>query len=64
MGIVNAGQVGIYDELDPVLREHCEDVILNRRADAAERMLVLAEMVKGGGKARVEDLSWRELPVQ
>ncbi len=63
MGIVNAGQVGIYDELDPVLREHCEDVILNRRADATERMLVLAEMVKGGGKARVEDLSWRELPV-
>ncbi len=63
MGIVNAGQVGIYDELDPVLREHCEDVVLNRRADATERMLALAEMVKGGGKARVEDLSWRELPV-
>ncbi len=63
MGIVNAGQVGIYDELDPALREHCEDVVLNRRSDATERMLTLAETVKGGGKARVEDLSWRELPV-
>jgi 5-methyltetrahydrofolate--homocysteine methyltransferase len=64
MGIVNAGQIGIYDELDPELREHCEDVILNRRPDATERMLALAERVKGGGKARVEDLSWRELPVE
>ncbi|MEQ1594355.1 MAG: methionine synthase [Casimicrobium sp.] len=63
MGIVNAGQVGIYDELDPALREHCEDVVLNRRADATERMLTFAETVKGGGKARVEDLGWRELPV-
>ena len=63
MGIVNAGQVGIYDEIEPSLREHCEDVILNRRSDSTERMLVLAETVKGGGKARVEDLSWRELPV-
>ncbi len=64
MGIVNAGQIGIYDELDPELREHCEDVVLNRRPDATERMLALAERVKGGGKARVEDLSWRELPVE
>ena len=63
MGIVNAGQVGIYDELEPELREHCEDVVLNRRADATERMLLLAEKVKGGGKVRVEDLSWREWPV-
>ena len=63
MGIVNAGQVGIYDELEPELREHCEDVVLNRRQDATERMLLLAEKVKGGGKVRVEDLSWRELPV-
>ena len=52
MGIVNAGQIGIYDELEPALREHCEDVILNRRADATERMLAFAETVKGGGKAR------------
>jgi 5-methyltetrahydrofolate--homocysteine methyltransferase len=63
MGIVNAGQIGIYDELELELREHCEDVILNRRADSTERMLALAEKVKGGGKVRVEDLSWRELPV-
>ena len=63
MGIVNAGQIGIYDELEPELREHCEDVVLNRRQDATERMLLLAEKVKGGGKVRVEDLSWRELPV-
>jgi 5-methyltetrahydrofolate--homocysteine methyltransferase len=63
MGIVNAGQIGIYDEIDPELREHCEDVILNRRADSTERMLALAEKVKGGGKAKVEDLSWREMPV-
>ncbi|MBL8308786.1 MAG: methionine synthase [Burkholderiales bacterium] len=63
MGIVNAGQIGIYDELDPALREHCEDVILNRRPDATERMLAFADTVKGGGKARVEDLGWRELPV-
>ncbi len=63
MGIVNAGQIGIYDELEPELRTHCEDVILNRRPDATERMLAFAEKVKGGGKAKVEDLSWRELPV-
>jgi 5-methyltetrahydrofolate--homocysteine methyltransferase len=64
MGIVNAGQMGIYDQLDPVLREHCEDVVLNRRGDATERMLTLAESVKGEAKARVEDLSWREAPVK
>jgi 5-methyltetrahydrofolate--homocysteine methyltransferase len=63
MGIVNAGQIGIYDELEPSLREHCEDVVLNRRADATERMLAFAETVKGDGKAKVEDLSWREMPV-
>ncbi len=63
MGIVNAGQIGIYDEIDAELRDHCEDVILNRRSDSTERMLALAEKVKGGGKAKVEDLSWREMPV-
>ncbi|MBS0312646.1 MAG: methionine synthase [Proteobacteria bacterium] len=63
MGIVNAGQIGIYDELEPALRERCEDVILNRRSDATERLLVFAERVKAGGKARSEDLGWRELPV-
>ena len=43
MGIVNAGQIGVYDELEPALREHCEDVILNRRAGRDRRMLAFAE---------------------
>ena len=64
MGIVNAGQMGIYDQIDPELRDHCEDVILNRRDDATERMLELAQRVKGDAKVRVEDLSWREAPVK
>jgi 5-methyltetrahydrofolate--homocysteine methyltransferase len=64
MGIVNAGQMGIYDQIDAELRDHCEDVILNRRDDATERMLELAQRVKGDAKVRVEDLSWREAPVK
>lgn len=64
MGIVNAGQLAIYDEIDPELRECVEDVILNRRPDGTERLLDVAERFKGGGaKKREEDLSWRELPV-
>ncbi|WP_319775536.1 methionine synthase [Breoghania sp.] len=65
MGIVNAGQLAIYDDLDPELRERGEDVVLNRRADATDRMLEVAEKFRGeGGKQRVVDLSWRELPVE
>jgi 5-methyltetrahydrofolate--homocysteine methyltransferase len=64
MGIVNAGQMGIYDQIETELRDHCEDVILNRREDATERMLELAQRVKGDAKVRVEDLSWREAPVK
>ena len=65
MGIVNAGQIAVYDDLDPELREACEDVVLNRRADAAERLLALAERHRGQGKERKEaDLSWREWPVE
>ncbi len=66
MGIVNAGQLDIYDDLDEELRNLCEDVILNRRADATERLLDAAERFRGDGKAKakVEDLSWRELPVE
>ena len=65
MGIVNAGAMPIYDELDPELREHVEDVILNRRADSTERLLDLAERYKGKkGEVRVEDLSWREKGVR
>ena len=65
MGIVNAGQLAIYDEIDPDLREPVEDVILNRRSDATERLLDVAERYRGGvGKQRTEDLSWREKPVE
>jgi 5-methyltetrahydrofolate--homocysteine methyltransferase len=63
MGIVNAGQLGVYEDIEPELREHVEDVVLNRRPDATERMLELAAKVKGGGKERVEDLSWRNQAV-
>jgi len=66
MGIVNAGQLAVYDQIDPELREACEDVVLNRRSDATERMLDVAERFRGqgGGKAREKDLSWRELSVE
>ena len=65
MGIVNAGQIAVYDDLDPELREACEDVVLNRRADAAERLLALAERHRGHGKEKKEaDLAWREWPVE
>ena len=63
MGIVNAGQLVVYDEIDPVLRELVEDVVLNRRADATERLVAHAEKVKGGGTKRELDLAWREQPV-
>src|SRR5678815_602694 len=60
MGIVNAGQLVVYDDLDAELREACEDVVLNRRADAAERLLALAERYHGHGKEKKEaDLRWR-----
>jgi 5-methyltetrahydrofolate--homocysteine methyltransferase len=64
MGIVNAGQLAIYQEIDPELRERVEDVILARRADATERLLEIAERFKGGGLLkRGDDLEWRKLPV-
>ncbi|MFL4982387.1 MAG: methionine synthase, partial [Xanthobacteraceae bacterium] len=64
MGIVNAGQITVYDDVDPELREACEDVVLNRRKDAAERLLALAERFRGHGQERKEaDLAWREWPV-
>ncbi len=64
MGIVNAGAMPIYDDLDPELRERVEDVVLNRRKDGTERLLEIAERYKGKkGEARVEDLSWRDRPV-
>ncbi len=64
MGIVNAGQLGVYDDLDPGLRELCEDVVLNRRPDATDRLLEAADRFKGGlSKRQAPDLSWRERPV-
>ncbi|MVA38012.1 methionine synthase [Agrobacterium vitis] len=65
MGIVNAGQLAVYESIDAELREACEDVVLNRRPDGTERLLEIAERYRGTGeaKARVQDMSWRELPV-
>ena len=65
MGIVNAGQLGVYQDIPTPLREGIEDVLFNRRADATERLLDLAGQYKGGGAvAEVEDAAWRSLPVQ
>lgn len=65
MGIVNAGQLAIYDEIGSKLREPVEDVILNRRDDATERLLDVAEQYRGtAGKTNEKDLSWREAPVE
>lgn len=63
MGIVNAGQLGVYDDLPKDMLEHCEDLILNRRPDATERMLAFAETVKSKGKEIVIDNAWRDQPV-
>lgn len=63
MGIVNAGQLAIYEDLDKELLERVEDVLLNRRPDATERLVTFAETVKGEAKERQEDLAWRHLPV-
>jgi len=63
MGIVNAGQLTVYDEIDPDLLGRVEDVLLDRRDDATDRLIEFAETVSSEGTARVEDLSWREEPV-
>ena len=64
MAIVNAGQLDIYDDIDPALREACEDVILMRHADATERLIALAESYKGvDAKAEKEAEEWRGWPV-
>jgi 5-methyltetrahydrofolate--homocysteine methyltransferase len=64
MGIVNAGQLGVYEEIPKDLRDAVEDVVLNRNPDAGERLVKMAETVKGGGKAQAEDLEWRKGTVQ
>ncbi|MBK9030723.1 MAG: methionine synthase [Myxococcales bacterium] len=63
MGIVNAGQLAVYDEIDPVLREHVEDLILNRRADATERLLTLAATLGGAVVRKEDELAWRKEPL-
>ena len=63
MGIVNAGMVGVYDDLDPELRERVEDVVLNRRPDATERMIEFAGTLKAGGAKQEQNLEWRNAPV-
>jgi 5-methyltetrahydrofolate--homocysteine methyltransferase len=64
MGIVNAGQLVVYDEIEPQLKELCEDVILNRRPDATERLVAFAETVKAKGKEEVKDEAWRNTSVE
>lgn len=62
MGIVNVGMVGVYDDLDPELRERVEDVVLNRRPDATERMIEIAATLKAEGKKEATTLEWRGTP--
>ncbi len=64
MAIVNAGQLAVYDDIEPELRERVEDMVLNRRADATERLMEIAQELQGqGGASQQQDLAWRELPV-
>ena len=63
MGIVNAGMVGVYDDLEPQLRERVEDVVLNRREDSGERLIEIAENAKGQARDDTARLAWRAKPV-
>jgi 5-methyltetrahydrofolate--homocysteine methyltransferase len=67
MGIVNAGQLAVYDEIEPALKQLCEDVVLNRNNDnneTTEKMIAFAETIKAKGKVIVKDESWRKEPVE
>ncbi|SFB86130.1 methionine synthase (B12-dependent) [Polaromonas sp. OV174] len=64
MGIVNAGMVGVYDDLEPTLRERVEDVVLNRRPDAGERLVEVAETAKSGARDDSKKYEWRTLPIR
>ena len=64
MGIVNAGQLGVYQDVEPELRERVEDILFNRRPDAAERLVEFANTVKGSAKAQTVNLAWREGTVE
>src|SRR5207244_8066524 len=64
MAIVNAGQLAVYEDIDPELRDLVEDVLFNRRPDATERMVEFAENVKSKGKVAAKDEAWRSAPVE
>jgi 5-methyltetrahydrofolate--homocysteine methyltransferase len=64
MGIVNAGQLQIYDQIEPQLRELCEDIVLNKRPDATERLVAFAETVQSTGKEIIKDEAWRKTSVE
>ena len=64
MGIVNAGQLVVYEDIPPDLLAHVEDILFDRRPDATERMVTFADSVRGAGKKRETDLAWREKPVE
>jgi len=64
MGIVNAGQLQVYEQIEPELKQLCEDVILNKKEDATDKLLAFAETVKAKGKEVVKDLAWRKEEVQ
>ncbi len=64
MAIVNAGQLAVYDELDPELRDRVEDLVLNRRPDATERLLALASTLSGDAAKKEDDLAWRKQPLK
>ena len=63
MGIVNAGMIGVYDEIPEALRERVEDVVLNRRPDATERLIEVANEFQAGAKKENDNLQWRTEPV-
>jgi len=64
MGIVNAGQLVVYDEIEPQLKQLCEEVVLNLNPDATDKLLAFAETVKAKGKVEVKDEAWRHNPVE
>src|SRR5690606_18980556 len=64
MAIVNAGQLAVYEQLDPTLRDAVEDLVLNRRPDATERLLALAATFGGTTEKKEDDLAWRKQPLK
>src|SRR5690606_26505083 len=64
MAIVNAGQLAVYDDLEPELRERVEDLVLNRRADATERLLAIAATLTGETAKQEDELTWRKLELR